>query len=305
MTIDRRIWKTGLLALGVTAVFALFVFRAAEWSKGLDSEFVVLGQSGGGGGGGTGGTGTTGSVTKIIPHIVVGSYDKGLTKYITVIQIINTGTASINVSGNFYDTAGAASTLSFTNVSTGTAISGALASTALAPNGILVLRAENAPTGTTNWARIATTGSASVSAYFELRDAGPTNILYTRVGVASSAEDMSSFLVPRVRNVAQGLDVGFALVNTGGTAANLTGTLRDASGTVIAARTIGLAASNQTALFAREFFTATGCSPCLTTEPSGTSYSFVTFSSTSAQFAATALSVEGGGLSSFPVERLQ
>lgn len=303
MNFDKRIWKTGLLSVAVTIGFTIFAFRAAEWSKGFNSEFVVLGQTGGTG---TGGSGTPGGtqVTKIVPQIVVGSYDSGISKYLTVIQIVNTGSASIDVSGNFFNTNGSPSTLSVTNVSSGASFVGTLASTSLGGNSVLVLRADTAAAGTTNWARIVTTGSASVSAYFELRD-GSTNVLYNRVGVESSAADMSSFLIPRVSNVASNLDVGFALVNTGSTSANSTGTLRDASGAVIAARTIALASASHTAVFAREFFSGQGCSPCLGTGASGTSHSSVSFSSTSAQFAALALAIEGAALSSFPVERLQ
>jgi len=59
----------------------------------------------------------------------------------------------------------------------------------------------------------------SISTFFELRD-GASNVLYSRVGVAASPANMSGFVIPRIREVAAGLDVGFALVNTGTTAAN-------------------------------------------------------------------------------------
>ena len=62
---NKRILKTGALAVAMTGVFAIFAFRAADWTKGLSSEFIVYGQSTGGTSGGTtGGTGgSTGSST--------------------------------------------------------------------------------------------------------------------------------------------------------------------------------------------------------------------------------------------------
>ena len=78
----------------------------------------------------------------------------------------------------------------------------------------MTITADTATTGAINWAKIVTTGAAAVSAYFELRD-GATNILYNRTGIAGSSATMSKFVIPRVRNVASGLDVGFAIVNTG------------------------------------------------------------------------------------------
>ena len=306
MNFDSRVWKTGLVAVVATIILSVFVFRAAEWTRAINGEFVVYGQTSGGGSGGSGGgTGTAGvTFTRVIPQIAVGSYDS-LFNHVTVIQVVNTGSASINVSGNFYNPNGTASTVAMTtNAATVPTFTGTLASTPLVANGVLVITAATASTGTTNWGRIVTTGSASVSSYFELRDF-TTSALSTRVGVPSSANDMAQFLIPRARNVAANFDVGFAVVNTGGTAANITGVVRDAAGTQIAARTVSLGARSHTANFAREFFTAAGCAPCLGTEGAGTLYGFVTFTSASAQFAAMALSVEGGSLSSVALDRLQ
>ena len=50
MNTHKRILKTGALAVAMTIVFAIFAFRAAEWTKGLDSEFIVYGQASGGSG---------------------------------------------------------------------------------------------------------------------------------------------------------------------------------------------------------------------------------------------------------------
>jgi hypothetical protein len=298
---NKGIWKTGALAVAVTLVFALFVFKFEDWTRDFNSAFVHAQSTGGGGGTGSSGT----SVTKVIPQVAVGSYDGGSTKYITVIEIVNTGTAAISVSGNFYNTDGSASTLALKSNLIPAGFIGTLPSTNLGASSVMTITADSAATGTVNWARIVTTGAASVSAYFELRD-GATNVLYNRTGIAGSSPTMSKFVVPRVRNVASGLDVGFAIVNTGTAAANITLTAKDQGGVVLAVRTFNLAAGNHLAGFPFQLLAAgQGCSPCLAGEPAGTNYGFLLFESSSAAFASTALAIEGAALSSFPVEVLQ
>src|SRR3989338_7823606 len=105
---NKRIWKAGAMAVVATIVFAVFAFRIEEWSKGFNAEFLVYGQTSGTGGSTGGGTGTTGGATftRVIPHIPAGSYDNNATKYITVMQVINTGQNSVNVSAEFYNTDG-------------------------------------------------------------------------------------------------------------------------------------------------------------------------------------------------------
>jgi len=300
MIYNKRILKTGALAAAVTIAFAILVFRAAEWSKGLNSEFLVLGQTSTGTS--TGGSGTTGgtTITKIVPQIVAGSFDGGLTKYTTVIQIVNTNTSAITVSGNFYKQNGTAASLAFTtSPSTATVTTtGEMSPFSLAANQVLVVTTSaTVTTGTVVWGKIVTTGTASISTFFDLRDSA-TQVLHSRVGVAASPANMASFVIPRVRNVATGLDVGFALVNTGTTAANLTATLKDAAGTTIATLPISLAGLNHDAKFTQQLFG-------LTNEPAGTNYHYVVFESTSSTFAAMSLAIEGGTLTSFPVEQLR
>jgi len=296
---NRGIWKTAALAVAVTLVFAVFVFKFEDWTKDFNSEFVYAQSTGTG----TGSSGT--GVTKVIPQVAVGSYDAGLTKYITVIQIINTGTTAISVSGNFYNTNGSASTLAMKSNLIPSGFTGTLPATNVGASGVMTITADTAATGTINWARIVTTGAASVSAYFELHD-GATNILYNRTGIAGSLATMSKFVIPRVRNVASGLDVGFAIVNTGATSANITLTAKDQGGVVLAVRTFTLAPGNHTSGFPFQLLAAgQACSPCLSTEAAGTNYGFLSFESTSAAFASTALAIEGASLSSFPIEVLQ
>jgi len=189
---NKGIWKTAALAVAVTLVFAVFVFKFEDWTKDFNSEFVYA-QSTGTGGGGTGSSGT--GVTKVIPQVAVGSYDGGSTKYITVIEIVNTGTTAISVSGNFYNPNGSASTLSMKSNLIPAGFTGVLPATNVGASGVMTITADTAATGTVNWGKILTTGAASVSAYFELRD-GATNILYNRTGIAGSSATMSKFIVP-------------------------------------------------------------------------------------------------------------
>src|SRR5437588_11167764 len=101
MKFNKRILKTGALAAVVTIALGFFAYRAAEWSRGLNPDFLVLRQSGGTGGGGTGGTGTTATTTKVIPQIACGSFDGGSTMNSTVNQVIYMSSGSATVSGNF------------------------------------------------------------------------------------------------------------------------------------------------------------------------------------------------------------
>ena len=238
---SRRILKTGALAVSVTIAFAVFVF----YGKTADR--------------------TTFTVTRVLPQIAVGSFDGNLTKYSTVIEIVNAGPASVNVSANFYKTTdGTASTLSFaTNLTAAPAITGGvLASTALDAGKVLVITGNTATTGTVNWAKIQATGRVSIATFFEIRDA-LTNVLYSRVGVTASPPNMSKFVIPRVRNVANAFDVAFALVNTGSTAASYTATLKDVTGATLSTKTgQSLAAGAQTAKFVPGVpFTVRVCEP--------------------------------------------
>src|SRR2546422_961797 len=110
MSKNKMILKTGALAAAMTVVFAIFAFRAAEWTEGLNSGFIVYGQattatSGTGGGGSTSGGASTGaSTTKVVAQIASGNYgDIEPRSYGTVMEIVNPGTAAVTVSGNFYN----------------------------------------------------------------------------------------------------------------------------------------------------------------------------------------------------------
>jgi hypothetical protein len=302
MNLNKRIWKTAVMAVVVTLVFAIFVFRVEDWTKGVSTDFIVYGQ--GTAIAGSGVPGVTGTSTKVISHIPVGSFDGNVTKYRTVIQITNTGTTAVGLTGGIYKQDGTASALSLQM--SGVAITGVTAVThAVLTAGLsvpvgqtIVLVGENATTGSVSWMKITPTGgSIAASAFFELRD-GATNLLYSRVGVSGSLSDMTKFVIPRVRNTASGTDVGFAVVNTGTASVVITVTLKGASGNTLATNVRGLAAGQQIAVFPKDFFG-------LTTEASGTDYQYMTFESSSPTIAATALAIEGASLASFPVEKLQ
>ena len=302
MKFDKRIWKTAVLAIIVTMVFAVFVFRVEDWTKGLSTDFVVYGQTTVPGTGCTC-TGTSTSTARIIPQVAVGSFDSNVTKYKTVIEIVNTGTTTATLSGGLYTQAGLPSTVVLnTNLTAPTTVDHvalAAGTLTLAAGRVIVLTAETAATGTVNWAKIApsTGATIAVSAYFEIRDVA-TNVLYSRVGVAGSHSDMKKFVIPRLRNTATGTDVGFAIVNTSTATATITATLKDANGGTVAVKAQALTPGQQMAVFPTSFF-------ALTNEPAGTNYHSMVFESSTSAIAATALAIEGASLASFAVERLE
>jgi hypothetical protein len=289
-----------VLAAVVTVAFGIFAYRAAEWSKGVNSEMIVLGQgtiTNPCGGGSSTGTSSVQTV-KVIPQMAMGSFDGGLTKYSTVIQIVNTSGAVQSITANFYKPDGTALNNVSLTAGTGTITSGVLPETSIATDGVFVISGGGtSSSGTLAWGKITACGGLSISTFFELRD-GSTNVLYSRVGVAASPANMRSFVIPRVRELATGLDVGFALVNTAATSANLTAELRDASGAMITTRTVTMAAGAHQAIFTNQFFTGLN-------DGTGRSYQYLKFTSTSSSFAAIALAFEGPNQTSFPVDVLQ
>jgi len=304
---DKRILKSGALAVAATIVFAIFISRAAEWSRGLDSEMIVLGQgtNSGGGGGDTCSTGSSGTgtvqTTKIIPQMALGSFDNGLTKYTTIIQIVNTSNAAQSVAGNFYKSDGSALTSALTAGPT-TINNGVLNSTNIPAGAIFIIRGGGtSDPGAIGWGKLQYCGSMTISTFFELRDGrANVDILYSRVGVAAGAPNMQSFVIPRVREVATGLDVGFALVNTGTAAANLTVELKDATGATVAggSTTLAFGPGAHKAQFTKDLFPSVA-------EGAGRVYQYLKFTSQSASFAAVGLAFEGPNQTSVPVDVLQ
>jgi hypothetical protein len=307
---NKRILKTGVLAAAMTIVFAIFAFRAAEWTKGLDSEFLVYGASTGSSTGTTNtGGGTT--VTKVIPQIAAGNYgDVEPRKYGTIIEIVNANSTPITVSGNLYTETGGPSTLVATTNLTSLlpTFTGSFNNLTLAQGAILVIEVgtniTNTPISpTTNWGKFTASGAVTVASFFELRDSG-SNALYSRVGVPASRPDMTTFVIPRVRQASSGvgiaeIDAGFALVNTGTLAASVTATIYDANGARVGQqKVIPLAPGAHIANFASYLFALTG-------EATARQYQYILFQSSSPSIAAAGLAFEGASQTSFPVDVLQ
>src|SRR5947207_3388677 len=220
---NKRILKTGALAVAMTVVFAIFAFRAADWTKGLSSDFIVYGQAGSGSSGTSGGgSGSTTGTTKVVAQIASGNFgDAEPRAYGTIMEIVNPGTAAVTLSGNFYNENGAASSVPYTaSASNLTITGGSFSNYSLAAGGILVISTgtttANTPSvGTTNWGKFTGSGNISVTSFFELRHSG-TKALFARVGVAASPANLGSFLIARVREkqIANSglndIDAGFA-----------------------------------------------------------------------------------------------
>ena len=283
----KRVLTAALVVAGVLG----FVSAVGNWTKALDAEFLVYGQSPGP----VPPPPTT--ITKILPQIAAGSFDAGANSFTTIIQIINAGTSSVSLTVELFNTDGSASTVPFTTTDQTTpSFTGSVSSLTLPANGSIVLTSGDPSTGTTNWGRVTTDAAVTILSVFEFRTAA--GALNARVGVPASVGTMTKLVIPRLRNVDDDVSTAFALVNTGSSSETITGTLYSTSGTVLGSASLSLAAGNHTAQFAREFFG-------LTNESAGANFSHMIFEAVSAFLAATALVFEGGNQATFPVDQLQ
>lgn len=292
----KRVMTVTLVVVGVLG----FVSVVGNWTKALDAEFLVFGQTGGtgsgSGGGGTGGGTTT--ITKIIPQVAAGSFDAGATTFSTTIQVINVGTSAVSLTADFFNQNGSVSTIPFTTTDvTAPTFTGTLSSISIPSNAAIVIQNGSVAAGAVNWARLVTDGAVTIAAQFEIKDANGR--LVSRVGVPSADADGTKLLIPRLRNAdpTKGTSTAFAIANTGDATASVTATLYSA-GQVAGTKTLTLDAKNQTAQFAKEFFT-------LTNEPTVDTFSFMIFESTTADSGRTALVFEGSNQATFPVDKLQ
>lgn len=279
---DRRIWNTAALAVAITLILAFFVFRLGDWST--DSMRALS-------------AAIDPSATRVIPQVVAGTFDGGATRYQTVIQIVNEGDRAVDLGVRFFAQDGTPSPLSFSAGLTGETFEGVLEYVHLPAGAILAISGSSGEAGVIAWGKIESTAQVHVTSVLELRFAA-TNLLVWRTAVPAATPNLSRFLIPRVRNVASGLDVAFAVVNAAGEAAAIRATLFDAFGRSVASREMTFEARQQMALFTREFFE-------IGEEPVGTSQSYIVFESDKPQFAATALAFEGLIQTSLPVQRLQ
>ena len=297
MKFNQRILKTGMFAVIATALFAAFMYRVAEWSNGTNAEMAEARQTLNCSDAAPGNRAQT---TKVIPQVPLGSFDSGLTAYSTAIQIVNISGMAQTVTGNFYKEDG--TPLDNVTLAAGTTIiaKGVLPPISIVKDGVLVIGGGGKEgVGVIGWGKIVACGPLSLSTFFELRDA-KTNLLLSRVGVAASPPNMSSFVIPRIREVNTGLDVGFALVNTAASGnAMVKAELKDAEGNTIATRDLHMAGGAHRSGFTRDLFAP------LNDPQDGRAYQYVKFTSTSPTFAAIALAFEGSTQTSFAAEALR
>ena len=226
-------------------------------------------------------------IVKVLPQIPLGSFDGGLTRYSTVIQIVNISGTPQSVIASFYREDG--TPLENPTLTAGTST--------IIKDGVLVINGEGTEgAGVVAWGKITGCGPSSLSTFFELRDA-KTNALLSRVAVAASPANMSSFVIPRIRQVGTGLDVGFALVNTAASgSATLRAELKDAAGRTVAVKDIPMTGGTHRAGLTKDLFAP------LNEAKDPRAYQYVKFSSNSPTFAATAIAIEGATQTSFPAE---
>ncbi|HLH31863.1 MAG TPA: hypothetical protein VKY31_11730 [Terriglobia bacterium] len=293
--------KTGVAAGIATVVFAIVAFKAAEWTRSGVAESAA-GNVKSEAAAAVAPAGPSGSMTRIIPQAPVGSFDSGVTKYSTIVEVVNTGSSDATITGGFYKEDGDLWPVAMTtNLDKPDSFTGSFDALTLPAGHVLVISGGTTPattpsSGLIGWGKLTTTGTVSVSTFFELRD-GTTGVLYSRIGIAASRPDLSRFLIPRV-HTRSGLDVAFAIVNTGSSPASITATLKDASGGTLAKRSMTMNGNTHQAIFAHQFFS-------LSNESDDRNYQYIVFNSASPTFAAIALAFEGGTQTSFPVDPLQ
>jgi hypothetical protein len=282
------------------AIFAFAAFKAEQWTRSTSAEVSFVSDKSDAANAAAAPT-PAGSTTKVIPQVALGSFDGGVTKYSTIVEVVNIGNSDATVSSTFYKEDGEVSPVAMTtNLEGHDTFTGSL-TLRLSAGRVLVITGgttpETTPTsGLIGWGKLTTTGNVSISSFFEVRD-GTSGLLYSRIGIAASRPDLSSFLIPRIRTQS-GLDVAFAIVNTGADPATITVTLKDANGATLGKRPLTMNGGTHQAIFARQFFS-------LSNESDDRNYQYILFNSNSPSFAAIALAFEGGTQTSFPVDPLQ
>ena len=256
------VWKTGLLAGLLTLLLAVLAYQS---KSSVAAHFL--------------------------PHIVFGSYDQGVTRISTIIQISNVESTP-GVSAGFFDEAGAPSrvVMGLTG-GTPTTFSGSVSNVVLPPHGSLAISADTAQNYAAYWGTITASKDVLISTLVELR--GATGEVPSRVVLDVADSNMRRFSIPRLHD-SKGLDTGFAIVNTGSMPATLVATLHNAEGIVLKTKTREFAGHQHVGSFAKEYFElAEELSP-------GPDYQYITFDSKSAQFVAVAFGIQGAHDDSAP-----
>jgi hypothetical protein len=294
---NKRTLVTASLAVVATVVFGAFMYRVAEWSSGTNGKTAGLTQT-------ALNCSEAGSnrleTTKVIPQMAFGSFDGGLTTYSTAIQIVNISGNAQGLAATFYKEDGTPLNNVTLAVGPSTLTNGVFRAVSIVKDGVLVVAGGGKEaSGVIGWGKITSCGALSLSTFFELRDA-KTNVLLSRVGVPASQPNMSNFVIPRIREVGTGLDVGFALVNTAASgSATVRAELKDAEGNTIATKDIRMAGGVHQSGFTKDLFAP------LNEPKDGRTYQYVKFSSNSPTIAAIALAFEGSTQTSLPAEILQ
>ena len=244
----------------------------------------------------------TNTAVIIVPQIAAGSFDGGVTSYNTVIQIANQTTVDVEINVEVFEQNGTPSNLTFhtDDLYLGT-FTGVFGPCTLPPNHSVVITSEQMATGKVNWARVTADRKIIVSTVFEIRYRNGT--LISRVGVPGSASNLPNVVIPRMRDVAKGIQTAFAIVNTGADDISVTANLYSRVDGfdvvhVVDGITFSLTAGSQTSQFFNQLFAP------LNNEPIVTSYSHVVLEPTAPTLAATSLVYEGSDQATLPVTRL-
>jgi hypothetical protein len=223
-------------------------------------------------------------------------------EYEIAVFVTNLHTAPITISANFYNRNGSPSPLRYDRyiniTQDGVPFMGTMPATTIPVGGMILIDGSSPGFGAINWASFTANGNFSIATIILVGN-NVTDTFESIVGVPASAPDMRTFMFPRVFDPELSADVGFAVVNTGNTSATVTATLRDMTGSVIVSRDLTLGPRSQTSIYTGQFFGSS------LTESERTQFATLTMSSNSPQFAATALFIASGILTTLPVEKLQ
>jgi hypothetical protein len=247
-----------------------------------------------------------GFTSKAIPELVAGK--AGNVDYVTTIEVVNSGSTTVTLSGSFYTEDGFPFTVSMaTNISGLPSFTGSFTGFTLDAKSMLVITASSSDTAVLGWGQVSSSAPVTLNTAVDLRDAS-TGRLLSRIGVAPSPTDMRRFVVPRLSNEMtspRGFisatvptdETNLVVINTGNSWGVLTGTLVSARGTVMATNTITVGPHMRHGIIPSVFF--------VVSQQPGTLNTYMRFESFSAEWATTALSAEDMVFASTVVDEVQ
>src|SRR5262249_31375860 len=157
-------------------IFAIAVFIAAEWTKSGSTGVVNASEKSDAAIAAASGPKLSGDTVKVIPQVAIGSFDSGVTRYSTIVEVVNAGATDATVSGAFYKEDGNFSPVAMTtNLEGHASFTGNLDALTLPAGHVLVISAGTTPAttpdaGMLGWGRLTATGPVSISTFFEVRD---------------------------------------------------------------------------------------------------------------------------------------